>query len=394
MGASCAVHSRRYQLMTSKTQWVNEIYEKMEQKLYAECARMGEKIPYWTVGGVYEEDYAKKDIYWWTNGFWSGILWQLYHATKKELYLEKARKNEDLLDQALHGFIGLHHDTGFMWLHSAVADYRLTGSEEAKVRGLNAASVLAGRYNPNGKFIRAWNPECVEEGEDCTGWIIVDSMMNIPLLYWAGQITGDPRFQQIAVNHADTVASYLVREDGSCGHIACINPDTGELEHILGGQGYSETSSWSRGQSWILYGFALSYRHTKNKKYLDIAKKTSHYFISNIALTGYIPLCDFRQPASAAYTDTSAGLCAACGLLEIAEHVDECEKNLYRTYAELILKHTAETCCDWNPDTDGIVQNCKVAFHNDRREQTDLIYADYFLTEAVLRLLGKDFLIW
>ena len=201
--------------MTSKTQWVNEIYEKMEQKLYAECARMGEKIPYWTVGGVYEEDYAKKDIYWWTNGFWSGILWQLYHATKNELYLETARKNEDLLDQALHGFIGLHHDTGFMWLHSAVADYRLTGSEEAKVRGLNAASVLAGRYNPNGKFIRAWNPECVEEGEDCTGWIIVDSMMNIPLLYWAGQITGDPRFQQIAVNHADTVASYLVREDGS-----------------------------------------------------------------------------------------------------------------------------------------------------------------------------------
>ena len=101
--------------MTSKTQWVNEIYEKMEQKLYAECARMGEKIPYWTVGGVYEEDYAKKDIYWWTNGFWSGILWQLYHATKNELYLETARKNEDLLDQALHGFIGLHHDTGFMW---------------------------------------------------------------------------------------------------------------------------------------------------------------------------------------------------------------------------------------------------------------------------------------
>ena len=83
-----------------KNTMVNEIYEKMEQKLYAECARMGEKIPYWTVGGVYEEDYAKKDIYWWTNGFWSGILWQLYHATKNELYLETARKNEDLLDQA------------------------------------------------------------------------------------------------------------------------------------------------------------------------------------------------------------------------------------------------------------------------------------------------------
>ena len=197
------------------------------------------------------------------------------------------------------------------------------------------------------------------------------------LLYWAGQITGDPRFQQIAVNHADTVASYLVREDGSCGHIACINPDTGELEHILGGQGYSETSSWSRGQSWILYGFALSYRHTKNKNIWTLPK-TAHYFISNIALTGYIPLCDFRQPASAAYTDTSAGLCAACGLLEIAEHVDECEKIFTAPMQNSSSNIPLKPAVTGIPDTDGIVQNCKVAFHNDRREQTDLIYADYF----------------
>lgn len=380
--------------MDSNTQWLESVYEKLQKKMEAQCKRLGDKIPYWTVDGQYQDDYAKKDIYWWTNGFWSGILWQLYHATKQDIYQTTARKNEEILDQALHGFTGLHHDTGFMWLHSAVADYRLTGSEEAKVRGLTAASVLAGRYNPNGKFIRAWNPECVEEGEDCTGWIIVDSMMNIPLLYWASEMTGDPRFCQIAVNHADTVAAYLVREDGSCGHIACINPITGELEQILAGQGYSETSSWSRGQSWILYGFALSYRYTHDTSYLDIAKKTAHYFIANLALTDYLPLCDFRQPDSASYVDASAGLCAACGLLEIAEHVSPNEKALYRTHAERILKKIEATCCNWDIHQDGIVQNCKVAFHNDRREQTDLIYADYFLTEAVLRLMEKDFLIW
>lgn len=214
------------------------------------------------------------------------------------------------------------------------------------------------------------------------------------MLYWASQELKDPRFYYIARAHADTVKKTLVREDGSCGHIACINPDTGELEKVLAGQGYSDVSSWSRGQSWIIYGFALSYRYTKEPAYLDTAKKTAHYFISNISLTDYIPLCDFRQPAKPVYWDTSAGLCAACGLLEIAEHVDGNEKELYLRHAELIIKNITEKYCDWNPDTDAIVRQCKVDYHSTGQRQTDLIYADYFLAEAALRLAGKDFLIW
>lgn len=318
----------------------------------------------------------------------------MYHATGKNVYRERAEAVEKNLDKALYGFVGMHHDTGFMWLHSAVANYRLTGSEESRVRGLMAANILAGRYNPKGGYLRAWNPECVEEGEDCTGWIIVDSMMNIPLLYWASTELKDPRYYYIAKNHADTVKRTLVREDGSAGHIACLNPDTGELEKILAGQGYSDTSSWSRGQSWILYGFALSYRYTKDPAYLNIAKKAAHYFISNIALTDHIPLCDFRQPAMPEYLDTSAGLCAACGLLELAEYVGENEKMLYIKHAEQIVKNTAEKYCCLDSQKDSIVQQCKVDYHSTGSQQTDLIYADFFLIEAVLRMLGKDFLIW
>ena len=373
---------------------IEELFWKAEEKIGAECKRLGAKIPYRTEEGIYRTDYGEKDIYWWTNGFWAGILWKMYHAVGKEMYRSHAQEVERRLDRALSGFMGLHHDAGFMWLHSAVADYRLTGSEKSRVRGLTAASILAGRFNPKGHYIRAWNPECVEEGEDCTGWIIVDSMMNLPLLYWASEELKDPRFSYIAKEHADTVKRTLVREDGSCGHIACINPDTGELEKVLAGQGYSDVSSWSRGQSWILYGFALSYRYTKNPEYLDVAKKTAHYFISNITLTDHIPLCDFREPAEPVYWDTSAGLCAACGLLEIAEHVSEGEKGLYQKHAELIIRNITETCCDWNPDSDAIVGQCKVDYHSGREEQTDLIYADYFLVEALLRLMGKDFLIW
>lgn len=228
---------------------------------------------------------------------------------------------------------------------------------------------------------------------DSTGWIIVDSMMNIPLLYWASDETKDPRFAHIATAHADTIRRTLVREDGSCGHIACLNPETGELEKVLGGQGYGEGSSWSRGQAWIVYGVALSYRHTGNPEYLEIAKRTANYFITNVSLTDYIARCDFRQPAEPDYLDTSAGLCAACGLLEIADHVEGAEKDMYRAHAEKIIRSTVEKHCNWDPAQDSIVQDCKVAYH-DGEGQTDLIYADYFLVEAILRLLEKDFLIW
>lgn len=373
--------------------WKEDLFRQIETKVEAECGRLGDSIPYWTKDGLYQENYAEKNISWWTNGFWAGLLWQMYHATGNPLYRQRAEKVEELLDKALHGFVNLHHDTGFLWLHSAVADYRLTGNPQSRVRGLMAASVLAGRFNPVGQYLRAWNPNCVEPGQDCTGWIIVDSMMNIPLLYWASEELQDPRFANIAQAHADTVRRTLVREDGSCGHIACLNPETGELERVLAGQGYSDTSSWSRGQAWILYGFALSYRHTGRQAYLDTAKRTANYFLANISLTDHIARCDFRQPAQPDYLDTSAGLCAACGLLELSRHVGEAEAALYRTHAEQIVRSTAQRHCNWDPARDSIVQDCKVAYHGSDA-QTDLIYADYFLVEAVLRLMDKEFLIW
>ncbi len=375
-------------------QWKQDMYERLTQKISSESDRIRGQIPYWTKNGCYQDDYGVKDIYWWTNGFWSGILWQMYHATGEEKYRVYAEETEKTLDKALYGFVGLHHDTGFMWLHSAVANYRLTNSEQSRTRGLLAANILAGRYNPAGKFIRAWNPECVNEGEDCTGWIIVDSMMNIPLLYWASQELNDPRFYYIAKSHADTVRRTLVRDDGSCGHIACLNPDNGELLTVLPGQGYGSDTSWSRGQSWILYGFALSYRYTKDPSYLDTAKRTANYFIANAASTDYIPQCDFRQPLEPAYTDTSAGLCAACGLLELAAHVDDNEKRLYQYHAERMIQAITENYANWDPSQDSIIQGCKVDYHGSKDKQTDLIYADYFLVEAVLRLIGKEFLIW
>ncbi len=294
---------------------------------------------------------------------------------------------EEKLDKAFDIYTGLHHDVGFMWLHSAVADYRITGDDRAKARGLHAAHLLAGRYNPRGKFIRSWN-------RDRSGWVIVDSMMNIQLLFWAKETLGDPRFGFIAEDHADTLMCYTVRPDGSCNHIIVLDPETGALLETPGGQGYASGSAWSRGQSWAIYGYALAYRHTGKQAYLDTAKKVAHYFIAQTDRTGSIPLLDFRAPKEPVYWDTTAGMCAACGLLEIAEHVPDLEKAFYTDSALNLLKATDEKHCDWDPARDAIVGMGSGSYATDHDRHVPIIYGDYYLVEAVLRLLDKDILLW
>lgn len=369
--------------------WAESEFQKLQAKLDAEVGRIGSKIPYIARDGRYEKDMAatSDDIIWWTNGFWPGICWQMWQATGNDAYLEAARGCEDELDAAFDRYTGLHHDVGFMWLLSAVADYRLTGNERSEARGLHAAHLLAGRYNPRGRFIRSWN-------RDRAGWVIVDSMMNIQLLFWASDTLGDPRFTYMAEDHADTLLRYTVRPDGSCNHIVVLDPTNGELVDTPAGQGYAPGSSWSRGQSWAIYGYALAYRHTGEQRYLDAAKRVAHYFMSQVALTGDVALLDFRQPREPVYWDAIAGCCAACGMLEIARDVPEIESDFYVQWALRILRATDERFCDWDPERDGIVQMCSGAYHSDKDRHVHMVYADYYLLEAVLRLLGRDALLW
>ncbi len=385
----------KYNLSREDKEWADETYQKICTKLNAECSRSGDKIVYTPdpKTGRYGRDLAETDVSWWTNGFWGGILWQMYHATGETQYREAAEGVERKLDRAFEEYSGLHHDVGFMYLPTAVADYRVTGSPRSLARGEHAANLLAGRYNPLGKFIRAWNDNSASG--DTSGWIIIDCMMNIQLLFWAGETEKDPRFTAIAKAHADTVLEKLIRPDGSCSHIGVLDPMTDDLLETPGGQGYAPGSSWSRGQSWAITGFALAFHHTKEQRYLDAAKRVAHYFLANVAMTGNIPLADFRAPAEPVYYDTTAAACAACGLLEIASWVGEYEKPLYQSGALRMLQAVDKRFCDWNPETDGMVTNGMVNYHAQKPDDiAPIIYGDYFYLEAVLRLLDKSLFIW
>lgn len=316
-------------------------------------------------------------------------MWLLYQDTNDEKYIEIARITEYKLERCFQDFYGLHHDVGFMYHLSAVADYRLTGNSRSRKTGMHAATLLAGRFNPQGKFIRAWN----DLGDmDTRGWAIIDCMFNISLLYWASKESKDPHFKQIAMLHADTVMKHFVREDGSVCHIVEFNPETGEMLKSHGGQGYQEGSAWTRGQGWAIYGFMISYIHTGENKYFETARKVARYCLENIPDTGIIPV-DFRQPIEPAWEDSCGACVIAGGLIELAKQTVDEEKDRYYETALKILKNIAETRADWDDAGDAIVQNCSASYHDETHHVT-MNYADYFFIEAIYKLKESGILLW
>lgn len=372
--------------------WIDGIWEKLQRKLLAECQRTGTDIPFIPLQGHYKDCMMPGGLCWWTNGFWPGILWQMYHATGEDTYRLAAAGVGKRMTAILDEPQKLDHDIGFLVLPGAVTEYRLTGNADCRLFGIRAADFLADRFNKQGNFIRAWDKS--PWAEDVSGWMIVDCMLNIPLLYWASHETGDTHYVDIANRHAETALRCLLRPDGSCNHIATFNSTTGEFLGSIGGQGYGNGSSWSRGQGWAVYGFALAYRNTGNPAFLDAAKRSAHYCIAALTANDWLPLVDFRAPANPIIYDSGAGAIIACGLLETAEHVPALEQKLYRTAALHILQACEAKFADWNPDNDGILFGGGTMYHNDRLAGQAYIYNDYFLLEAILRLMGKHFMVW
>ncbi len=358
--------------------------DKIYRKEAIVVKRNADKIPYTTEDGVFDDWSSPDKICWWTNGFWAGQLWLLYHAYKDESFKKAAEGIEKKLDANLMNYMGMDHDSGFKWLLTSGANFLETGSEEAKNRFMLAAGNLAGRLNLNSGLIRAWNDP---RNGDTAGWAIIDCMMNLPLLYRASEMTNDPRFKQIAMCHADHAIKAFVRENGSVNHIVTFDPESGKITGSKGGQGMKEGSSWTRGQSWALYGFTLSYRHTKKKEYLETAVKVADYVLSQIPKSGIIPV-DFLQPDTCDYEDSTAAAIFACGLIELGE-VDK----KYLDAAAMLLKTLTEKRCCFDEKKDHFLEKCSAAY-NDNKHNFTIIYGDYYYTEALLKLAKKDLFLW
>ena len=384
------------EILNENLDWARETFKKVDEKMSKVTLRSRDKLS----DGV-DKDGVHKSVRAasWTSGFWGGLNVLLYNYTKNEEYLKTALRSEEKLDEALMDFKGLYHDVGFMWHILSGALYRLTGNEKSMNRNLHMAANLFSRFvryeDVPGGFIRAWNHAW--QGLAVENFSIIDCLMNLPILYWASDVIGDDRFKRIAMDHADMAILDHLRPDGSVVHIVEHDRDTGEVAATHGGQGYCVGSSWSRGQAWGLYGFTLSYLHTREERYLNAAKQVANYFIANCS-DDWLPRVDFRAPSEPVLYDSTAGVCAACGMIELAKALPENEGGMYMHAAVNILKAIEAKFADYNPDRDDMITHGTVLYPKNDQQWSGvhihIIYADYFFTEALLKLLGEEFMPW
>ncbi|MFE5321579.1 glycoside hydrolase family 88 protein [Paenibacillus sp. NPDC056579] len=349
----------------------------------------------------------------WTDGFWPGLLLLANVCKKEDFYMQEFEKYVPFLEErvandpvvnARNGYLGLDHDVGFIFHLTAVFHFRLTGSSVSGKIGLRAADALAARFQERGAFIRAWNDwehDTPEFRELKKGKAIIDSLMNLPLLYWASRHTGEARYAEFASRHANTLMRNIVRKDGSTYHTFQFDPATGDPKGGKTAQGYADDSCWSRGQAWALYGFALDYRHSSDEKMLATALRCAEYWKRSLLPDGDAPW-DFAAPRTERLPiDTSAMAIAACGLLELFNWLPERSDLLQlarATVSRLIDAHLAPDSLEPNAF---LLHGCvgPSYFKGSREEATGeygygtdqpLIYGDYFFYEALLRLSNSS----
>ncbi len=158
--------------------------------------------------------------------------------------------------------------------------------------------------------------------------------MNLEFLLWAAKASNDKRLRDIAVTHADNTLKNHFRPDASSYHLVLYG-DGGKVVAKRTHQGYADESAWARGQAWALYGYITMYRETKDKKYLEQARRIADFYLNHPNLPAdKIPFWDFDRPGEE--RDASAGAITASALLELSTYGGPASKTYYQSAVQML----------------------------------------------------------
>lgn len=375
-----------------------EIREAAERALRIIRSNLSDYTDQFQDSNTVRQFYPKSENREWTTGFCTGEYWLAYELSGSQDFRRSALVQVDSFLLRIQNREDVdHHDMGFLYTPSCVAAYLLTGSETGKKAALLAADHLLSRFQEKGQFLQAWGKLGAPENYR----LIIDCLLNLPLLYWASDLTGDEKYRNVALAHTKTSLGCLIREDDSTYHTYFFDPKTGQPVRGATQQGYRDGSAWARGQAWGVYGLALSYRHTGNTACIDLFRRVTNFFLRHLP-EDLVPYWDLSftegkdQPR-----DSSAAAIAVCGILEMCNYLNREEAERYRQAALCILHSLIQNCAvrdvsrsngllahgtyakssPYNPVTDRGVDECNT-------------WGDYFYLEALTRLLTDWKVYW
>ncbi len=354
---------------------------------------------------AYSEDgfYQPIENNYWTTGFWTGEIWLAYEYMKEagEAAAERLKAAGEIqIDSFLNRIDNKievdHHDMGFLYSPSCVAGYKLIGSQKGREAAIKAADQLITRYHPVGEFIQAWGPMDAPENYR----LIIDCLLNLPLLYWASEETGEGKYREIAEKHIHTAVKNVIREDYSTWHTFFFDMKTGAPDHGATCQGYRDGSAWARGQAWGIYGCALAYKYTKREEYIDNFKHVTRYFLEHLP-KDMVPFWDLEftdgddQPR-----DSSSASIAACGMLEMIKSMEPEDAAVYKKYAMQLIKSVYDNyAVKDETESNGLVLHSTYSNHSPYNTCNHYgvdecnSWGDYFYMEALTRL-HKDWMLY
>jgi unsaturated chondroitin disaccharide hydrolase len=338
--------------------------------------------------------------YEWTSGFFPGTLWYLYDATGNDSIRRQAVTWTEKLE-SLKTFTQ-NHDLGFMVYCSYGNAYRITKNEAYKSLLIQSANSLSTRFSEKTGSIRSWNKFGSWSSKEVYDYpVIIDNMMNLELLFFAARESKDARLRKIAVTHADQVIKNQLRPDGSCYHVVCYDENTGKVLTRETAQGYANNSTWARGQAWGIYGFTMTYRETKERRFLDAAMRMADYYVRNPGLpsdkvcywdfnanqNGYTPGARSKAPLTPTnYRDASAAAIIASALLELSTYAGARGKVYKETAVKIIHALSSDAYRAALGSNSGFLLKHSVgSIAHGTEIDVPLVYADYYYLEALSR---------
>jgi unsaturated chondroitin disaccharide hydrolase len=342
-----------------------------------------------TVDGIYpprrQNGFPEGANVGWTTSFWPGTLWLAYELTGRDLYRDAASAHVASFAERVERRIDVDtHDLGFLYTLSCVVPWRLSGDVRAREAARQAADLLMARFLEPAGIVQAWGDL---SNPDQRGRTIIDSLMNMPLLYWAGEVSGDPRYAGAARRHTGQLRDHILRPDGTTFHTFYWDPVTGEPLRGATEQGHRDGSCWARGQAWGIYGFSLNHRHTGDTTFLTAAGRCADYFLSRLP-TDHVVYWDLVfSDGSGQERDSSAAAIAVCGLDELSRALPPGPRRArYRAAADDILASlVAHYATPAGPDPyallrQGVYDKPKAIGVNEGS-----LWGDYFYLEALTR---------